>query len=180
MLPVNYFLRLSTSTVNFEMQSRRVISTINPDAVVLESGLLHDRLAGTVRDRSFTTLLLALFVVAGLGITATGIFGVVSFVVARRTREIAIRRAIGAQSQDVLWLIIRNTMKAAVLGVATGFVIGTWISHVLESQLYGVTSTDAISLAAAGTIMLVLVSIASWLPARRATALSPSEALRVD
>ncbi|MGA2260314.1 MAG: FtsX-like permease family protein [Acidobacteriota bacterium] len=179
-LPVNYLLRLRERSTGFGAAARHAIAVVNADAVVTEAGLLADRLAGTVKARSFAALILSLFTVAGLGITASGLFGIVAFVVARRTREIAIRKAVGAQSHHILWVVVRETVTAAALGSAGRCLVGRWLSKFLQSQLYGITPGDAGSLVGAALVMILVVAIASWIPAKRALRLSTTEALRVE
>lgn len=179
-LPVNYVMRLHESSTNFEAAARRAIAAVNADAVVTEAGLLRDRLAGTVKARSFATLILSLFAIAGLGITASGLFGIVAFVAARRTREIAIRRAVGAQARHVIWVVVREAVTAATFGSVSGLLAGRWMSGFLQSRLYNVSVGDAGSFAAAAIVMIMVVAIAALLPAQRALRLSPTEALRLE
>jgi len=180
LLPVNYVVRLHERSTHFDIAARHTIASVNADAVVVEASLLEERLAGTVRDRSFSTLMLSLFTAAGLGITASGMFGIVASLVARRTREIAIRRAVGAQARHLLWVVVREMLTAATLGSAVGYFIGHWLSKFLESWVYGITPGDAGSAVTAALMMIAVVALAAWIPAKRALRLSPSEALRVE
>jgi predicted permease len=179
-LPVNYVVRLHNRSANFDAAARRAITAVNADAVVTEASLIDERLASTVRARSFATLILSLFAIAGLGITASGLFGIVAFVVARRTREIAIRIAVGAQARHILWVVVREAVSAATFGTASGLLVGRWLSEFLKSQLYSIIPGDAGSLAGAAVAMIMVVAIAALIPAQRALRLSPTEALRLE
>src|SRR5690606_27372736 len=138
---------------------------------------LDDRLAASVDDRVFATLVATMFATAGLGVCGFGLVGVVSFVVARRTREIAIRTALGAEPRRVRRLVMRQALTAAAVGSAAGLTAAYWASHWLASLLYRVEAADGPTLLAGSVLMLAVVSIASWLPARRALRLSPTIAL---
>jgi putative ABC transport system permease protein len=124
--------------------------------------------------------LLGGFAVAALLLAGMGLYGVVAFWVARRTSEIAVRVAIGAQRGDVLWLVMRRTILLVGSGAAIGLVASIPSARVLAGLLYGVTPADPTALLLA-TLFLVLVSIlAAYLPARRALDVDAIEVLRAD
>jgi predicted permease len=179
-MPVHYVLRLSKRSTSFETAARFAVAAVNADAVITQSGFLDERLAGTVKTRSFATMILGSFAAAGLGITASGLFGMFAFVVARRTRELAIRRAIGAPRRHIVWVVIREAATAAACGSAIGLVIGFWLSKYLQSEVYGISTSDSLSLTTAALSMVIAASVAAYIPARRALRLSPTEALRVE
>jgi ABC-type antimicrobial peptide transport system permease subunit len=134
----------------------------------------------SIHDRSFATLIVIFFGVAAIGVSAAGLIGVVGSVVARRTREIAIRMAIGADRADVRRLVTREAVLASGLGAATGLSAGAWLSKTMESFLYGVSPADPLSMALAAVALMAIVIVAAWVPARRAMRLSPADALRVE
>lgn len=175
-----YVLRVERVGPDLGALIAREISAVNRDASVADGSTLRDRLLRSVGDRSFTTLVLTFFAVAAVSISAAGLVGVVSFAVARRTREIAIRRAIGASASHVRVLVAREAATAAGLGAIIGFAVGTWLSRTLQSFLYGIHPGDALSLVSAAAVMLAVVVIAAWIPARRALRLSPTIALRTE
>ncbi len=177
---VQYVLRLRNRSTAFETAARRAIAGVNPDAAVMDIGFLDDRLAGTVDTRSFATLILSLFTVAGLGVTASGLFGIVAFVVARRTRELAIRKAVGAQARHIIWEVVREAVAAAAFGSAAGLLLGRWLSVLLKNQLYGVNPGDTATLVMVAILMVMVVALAAWIPAQRAARLSTTEALRIE
>jgi ABC-type antimicrobial peptide transport system permease subunit len=115
-----------------------------------------------------------------LGVCAAGLVGIVAFVVVRRTREIAIRMALGAPPSRIRRLVLREALGAAVAGTIAGLVGGRWLSRTLESLLYGVTPGDVPATVIASLAMVAAVGVASAVPLRRAVQLSPAESMRRD
>jgi putative ABC transport system permease protein len=109
---------------------------------------------------------------------AVGIYGVISYSVAQRTREIGIRMALGARRQEVLLLIVGQSARLALLGVATGLAGALLLTRLMASLLYGVGASDPATYAAVAILLLVVALAASFLPARRAMRLDPATALR--
>ena len=177
---VNFVLRTADSAGAIRLPVERVVRENNRDAIVTDVSRLDDRLAASVDDRVFATLVATMFATAGLGVCGFGLVGVVSFVVARRTREIAIRSALGAEPRRVRRLVMREALTAAAVGSAAGLTTAYWASHWLASLLYRVEAADGPTLLAGSVLMLAVVSVASWLPARRALILSPTIALRME
>jgi hypothetical protein len=176
---VNYVLRLSSGRLN-ELAIRRAVSSVAPAAAVEEIDSIDGRLASTIRDRSFATLILTLFAAAGTGVTAAGIFAMVAFTVARRTRELAVRMAIGADAWRIRRLVMNEAVGAALGGITVGLIAARGLSKALESQLYGVTAGDLVVPGGTGLLMLAVAAVAAWWPARRAVRLEPATALRVE
>ena len=177
---VNFVVRATQSLDAVRGPAERAITEINRDAIVTDVSAIGDRLSASVGDRSFATLVFALFASAGIGVCASGLIGLVSFVVARRTREIAIRTALGAQGRDVRRLVMRQALTAALAGAIAGLITGWWLSRWLENLLYGIEAGDMLTFVSGAAVMLVVVGLASWLPARRALRLSPTIALRAE
>jgi ABC-type lipoprotein release transport system permease subunit len=113
-------------------------------------------------------------------VTIGGLAGIVGFIVARRTREIAIRIAIGAEPRHVRRLVVRQTLAAAAFGLAVGLLAGRWASVGLESLLYGIEAGSWTTPMAAAGLMLAITMAAALVPARRAARLEPMQALRVE
>jgi predicted permease len=177
---MNYVVRTSGPADAVRGPATRAIVEANREAIVTDISTLGTRLATSVADRSFATLVLAFFATAGVAVCAAGLVGIVSFVVARRTREIAIRAAIGAEPRHVRRLVMRQALTAAVTGAAAGLAAGWWLSSWLESLVFGIEPGDWPTLALGAVVMLAIVTLASWLPARRALRLSPTIALRTE
>ena len=130
--------------------------------------------------RRFNTALLAFFAVAALLLTMIGTYGVVGFLVSRRSREIGIRTALGAQRRDVLRLVLQQGMQPVAFGSFAGLVGSLAASRLIASQLYGVSATDPLTLSSILALLLIAALLACWLPARRATRVDPMEALRYE
>ena len=130
--------------------------------------------------RRFNMALLAFFAVTALLLTMMGIYGVVAFLVGRRSREIGIRMALGARHGDVLRLVLQQGMKPVAIGSVAGLLGSVGASRLVASQLYGVSSSDPLTLMSIIALLVASALLACWLPARRATKVHPLEALRGD
>ena len=130
--------------------------------------------------RRFNTALLTFFAVAALLLTMLGIYGVVAFVVGRRSREIGVRMALGAQPRNVHRLVLRQGMKPVAIGSIAGLAGSLTASQLVASQLYGISPTDALTLGGVMALLLGAALLACWLPARRAARVDPMEALRTE
>jgi putative ABC transport system permease protein len=133
-----------------------------------------------IGSQRFTTLLLGSFAAAGLMLSSVGIFGVISFLVAQRRRELAVRVAVGASVTDVLWLVLKDGLKMAAIGASIGFV-GIWAAQkLLSGLLFDISAVDPITFAVAALFLLAVDLIACWVPAWRASRVDPCLALRAE
>ena len=128
----------------------------------------------------FGFLLVTVFASIGLVLVSIGVYSVIAYTTARRTHEIGIRMALGAEGRDVEGMVIRSGLKLVVIGIGIGLVGSLGLSRVLASQLWGVSSHDPVTLVIVPALLLGIGILASWIPARRATRVSPVVALRYE
>ena len=130
-------------------------------------------------ERFIATLSTAFGVLATL-LAVIGLYGVMAYTVARRTREIGLRMALGAVQGDVVWLVMREVLALVGLGVAIGLAAAWGLNRVVGSVLYGVSATDPLTIAAACAVLAFVALAAGYVPARRATRVNPVLALRYE
>jgi putative ABC transport system permease protein len=123
---------------------------------------------------------LAAFAAAALLLAALGIYGVVSYAVSRREREIGVRMALGAQAADVLRMVLREGLRLSLIGVGCGIAAALLLARLLHAFLYGVSPTDPLTYALVAILLALVAALASLLPARRATRVDPVVALRAE
>jgi predicted permease len=144
---------------------------INPRAA---SDIVRDSMAST----SFTVILLGIAAGVALLLGMVGIYGVVAYIVTRRTQEIGVRMALGAQAGTVLGSFVRQGLTLTGIGVVIGLVASLGVSRALASLLYGVSATDPLTLTGTAALLVAVSVLATWLPARRASRIDPTQALR--
>jgi putative ABC transport system permease protein len=159
---------------------REVVKSLDPDLplgrITTASLAASDVLQGT----RFNTILLALFAGVALAMAVVGIYGVVSWNVTQRTKEIGIRQALGADRTSVLRLVIAQSMRVVVLGLVLGLAASLALARVLRAQLYEISVFDPVTLAGVVVLLASAALVACWLPARRATKVDPVQALRAE
>jgi putative ABC transport system permease protein len=168
----------SKPSASLDADVRRVIASVDPELVVFHAQSLVDAIGAGEAQRVFTLRLLASFALMSLGLAALGLFGVLSYGVKLRTREIGIRVALGAQRASVRWMVLRHGMSLAGAGVAIGVVGAVAASRVLQSLVFRISPADPKVLAASALCLAVVASLAAYLPARRATSVDPRSALQ--
>jgi putative ABC transport system permease protein len=120
------------------------------------------------------------FAAIALALSSVGIYGVISYLAAERTREIGVRIALGARRSDVLLLVLREGASMAFLGIGIGMLLALGLTRLIASQLYGVTPHDPLTFSGAGLVLAVVAMTACYIPARRAMRMDPVVALRCD
>ena len=159
---------------------RQEIHAASPNLPYLDVRPLSAYVAVRTRRWRTGTTLFGLYGVLSLTLTAVGLFGILSFLVRTRTREIAIRSALGAQRRDLILMVARRAMTLVGLGTVIGLLGSFWLTRFLKNQLYGVTPTDPLTFASVSFLLLVVSLLACYVPARRATRVDPIQALRYE
>jgi putative ABC transport system permease protein len=159
---------------------REQLGEIDPTLPVADVRLMEDVLSRAQARPRFLTLLLSLFSGVALAIATVGIYGVVSYSVARRTKEFGLRMVLGAQGRDVLGLVMKQGAGMILIGVASGLVLAFVFTRLMASLLFGVTATDLPTFASVTTILFGVALAACYVPARRATRVDPIQTLRYE
>jgi putative ABC transport system permease protein len=157
---------------------RATLHELDPDLPIYDVTPLEGVVAQAMAARNFTATVLTLFAVVALLLAALGIYGVLGYAVTQRRQEIALRMALGARAADVLGLIIGQALRLVALGLGLGGAVLVAGSRLMQSLLFGVSPTDAVTFAAIGAVLVLVALAASWLPAQRAARTSPMTALR--
>jgi len=141
---------------------------------------MDDVVAKSLSQARFSMMLLGIFAGLALVLSAVGIYGVMAYVVAKRTREMGIRLAMGAQTGDLLRLVMRQGGRLAGVGVALGIAAAFGMMRLMSSMLYGVSAEDPLTFAGVAIFLMAVALAACYLPARRATRVDPMIALRYE
>jgi predicted permease len=159
---------------------REAIRRLDENLPPYDIKTLEQRVSDSVAPRRFLVSLMSLFALLALALAATGIYGVLSYLVAQRTREIGIRIALGATAGAVLGLILKRGAILILIGTAAGLAGAIALTRLIKTLLFGVSATDPATFALIALLMVVVALIASYIPARRATKVDPMVALRHD
>ena len=159
---------------------RRAIASLDRNVTIAEVQTMERVVADATAQPRFYLLLLGTFAGTALILAALGIYGVMSYSVSRRTHEIGIRVALGADQSDVLRLVVREAMTVAVVGAGVGLAAALALTRLMRTLLYGVGSTDLLTFLAVPVVLMFVALAASYIPAHRATRIDPLTALRCD
>ena len=136
--------------------------------------------AESIARQRFAMMLFSIFAAGALLLAAIGIYGVLSYIVGQRTREVGIRMALGAQKGDVVWAVLRDGAGMTLPGVGIGLVVALGLTRLMSAMLFGVKPTDVITFASVAVLLCVVALLACYVPARRAAKLDPMQALRAE
>ena len=153
---------------------------MDPEVPASNVKTMAEFLAASVASRRFNLLLLTTFAGAALVLAAAGLYGVVSYTITQRTREIGIRMALGGNPRDMLRLVIGQGMRLALIGVGLGLAAALALTRLMSSLLFGVNATDPLTFAVIAVLLTAVALVACWIPARRATKVDPLVALRYE
>jgi ABC-type antimicrobial peptide transport system permease subunit len=159
---------------------RNEIHRLDPGLAIYSIRTVDELMGRSTADRRFTMLLFAAFAALAVLLAAVGLFGVVSYAVSQRTTEIGIRMALGATRGDVSRLVVMQGLRPAIVGITCGVVGAALASQALRSLLFGVAPIDPLTFSLVPPLLLAVAGLASYLPARRATHVDPTLALRTE
>ena len=174
----SFIIRGNVPVTTLLPQIRRVVSGIDPLLALSNVSTIEDSLAKILAMPRFTLLLLTLLGVTGLVLAIVGVYGVISYFVTQRSHEFGVRLALGASSSAVQWLVVRQGLLLAAVGMAAGLSLSFIASRMLRSLVFGITPHDPLTFAVVAALLALVAIAASYLPARRATRIDPLEALR--
>jgi ABC-type antimicrobial peptide transport system permease subunit len=156
------------------------VRRLDPEQPVADLKTFDEWLGGAVARRRFMLVLLGGFAALGLVLTAVGLYGTTAYGVVQRTRELGIRAALGASRRDLLWSVLRQALVVVAVGIAAGLAGALVASRLLSSLLFEVSATDPVVFVAIALLLLVVSTLAGFLPARRATRADPMIAIRAE
>jgi putative ABC transport system permease protein len=153
---------------------------LDPDQPVYRIRTMHQLMSESLARRRLSMLLLAIFAGVALLLAAVGIYGVISYGVAQRAREMGIRMALGARSPNIVWLVLGESLWLTGLGVVIGLAASLWMTRLLSTLLFSVRATDPLTYFLVALFLAAIAQLASFLPAWRASTLDPVTALRQE
>ncbi|PYT00735.1 MAG: hypothetical protein DMF65_08325 [Acidobacteria bacterium] len=159
---------------------RNAVKGVDPNLLIWETRTMDELVGRSVAPQRFNVALLAVFACVAMLLAAVGIYGVISYAVTQRTHEIGIRMALGAQTRDVLRMVVGQGMMLTLAGIALGLAGAFALTRVMSNLLYGVSATDPPTFVAVPLLLVLVALVACLVPARRATKVDPTVALRYE
>jgi predicted permease len=173
-------LKTSVTPASVTSALRDAVRSVDTDQPIYEVLTMEEVISRSVAGRRLNLLLLGTFAVIALVLATAGLYGVISYLVAQRTREIGIRVALGARTRDVVWLVMRQGAVLAATGIGVGLVGALGLSRLVESLIYGVSARDPLTFTALAAFLGCVALLATWLPARRAARVDPVIAIKSE
>ncbi|HLZ40494.1 MAG TPA: ABC transporter permease [Candidatus Sulfotelmatobacter sp.] len=180
MFPDSITVQFAGEPSALESLARRTLANINPDVTINRFSALDYQVANNFTEERLVTQLTGLFGLLALALASVGLYGITAYSVARRSNEIGVRMALGANRRDVIWMVLRNALLLVGIGLAIGVPVALLGGRLMSTQLYGVRPYDPITLALAIAILGAFALLAGFIPARRAASIEPMQALRIE
>jgi len=177
---MNLVVRTNSEPMALLPAIRQQIREVDKDLPLANIATFDQLLSDSVAPQRFNMLLINAFAVIGIALSVVGIYGVISYTVSQNTREIGIRVALGAQRRDVFKLVVGQGLILTMIGVAIGIGGAIGLTRLMASLLYDVSTTDVSTMISVSGLLIVVATVASCIPARRATRVDPMIALRYD
>jgi putative ABC transport system permease protein len=181
MVPESYLtivLRTSVTPLSLVSEVRRVVGALDPDIPLSDIQTMEARVRHATASQRFRAWVMGFFALLAAALAGLGVYGVISHIVAQRTREMGLRRALGASDSQVVGEVVRSGMRDAALGAVGGLAVGWLIARSLSKLLYEVGPADPAILGLAAVLFLGVAFTACWIPARRAARSDPAMVLR--
>jgi putative ABC transport system permease protein len=174
-------MRSATSdAMSLTSAAQTAVWSVNQDVPLANLRIMQDVIANSVQRRRFSMLLLTVFAAVAMLLAATGLYGVMSYSVAQRTKEIGIRMALGARRPNLLALIVKQGMALVLMGIAAGTMLSFAMTRLISGMLFGISATDPLTFAAVAALLGAVALLANYLPALRAASVDPMVALRYE
>ncbi|HKC86997.1 MAG TPA: FtsX-like permease family protein, partial [Blastocatellia bacterium] len=177
---MTFVIRTRGDAAAITSAARNVIRALDPAQPVSDARTMESLIGTSMARARFNTLLLTIFAMVALLLAGVGIYGVMAYSVAQRTREIGVRMALGARANDVLRLVVRRGMMLSLAGVAIGVAASFALTRLMETMLFNVSVTDPLTFAGIPFLLAIVALLACLVPARRAAKVDPMVALRRD
>jgi predicted permease len=173
-------LRARRDAATIAPAARSLLRSLEPDLLIFDVGTMSDRVAASVAERRFNLQLIGFFGAIALALAAIGVYGLTAYTVMERRRELGIRVALGAQPGEVMRLVLRQGALLGGAGAAIGLIAAIGLSRFLRGMVYEVSALDPLTFGAAAVLLPVLAVLAAYIPARRATRVDPTVAMRTE
>src|SRR5215469_2223840 len=173
-------VRSTNNPTSLAPELRRIAASINPTVPLTETQTFNAVVSRSLSSPRSTMLLFAIFAALATALGIVGVYGVISYGVAQRIPELGVRVALGARKSDVIWLVMKQGMRFAFIGVVLGTTGAMFGARLLSSLLFGVTARDATTYAAVSVLLILVALVASYIPARRSAKIDPIVALRYE
>jgi predicted permease len=175
-----FYVRSSGDPATLSGSIRSMVKRFDNNLLIIQYRTVEEQIGRLLRPERMVASLSIAFGLLATGLAAIGLYGVTAFSVSRRTREIGVRMALGAQRKGIVLMVLRDVMTTAAIGIVVGAALSLLLARYIESQLYGVPARDFLTLAAAAVLLVGVALAAGWLPARRASRVDPILALRQE
>ena len=177
---MNIVVRTTTDPGSMTSAVLQQISRVDPDQPVFQVKTMDEYLGESMAQRRLSTVLLGVFAALALILAALGVYGMMSYLVSQRTREIGVRMALGARQLDILKLVVRHGMWLCLLGIAVGVAAALLLTRIMTSSLYGISASDPLTYIGISVLLALIALLACLIPARRAIKVEPIIALRYE
>jgi len=173
-----FHVRAAGDPLSLASTARGIVQQFDPSLAVVELDSMYNQIGNSLWQERLFARLTGIFSALALTLACIGLYGTISYGVGRRRSEIAVRMALGARYSQVLWMVLRQALVLAIIGVVAGVPLSLWAARYLATLLFGLTPRDPMTIAFTGTVLIVIASLAGYLPARRAALVDPARALK--